>query len=56
MGMVLANQTQLDVSRVLQFQATVVELLIGVLFILIPPRSNPPEWVPCWERAWRWSP
>ena len=35
MGMVLANQTQLDVSRVLEFQATVVELLIAILFILI---------------------
>jgi NhaP-type Na+/H+ or K+/H+ antiporter len=41
MGMVLANQHELDVSRVLEFQATVVQLMIGVLFILISASVKP---------------
>jgi NhaP-type Na+/H+ or K+/H+ antiporter len=41
MGMVLANQTQLDISRVLAFQGTVVELLIAILFVLISASVEP---------------
>lgn len=41
MGMVLANQKRLDVSRVLEFQGTVVKLLIGILFILISASVKP---------------
>jgi NhaP-type Na+/H+ or K+/H+ antiporter len=43
MGIVLANQTQLDVSRVLAFQGTVVELLIAILFVLISASVEPSE-------------
>jgi len=35
MGMVLANQRRIDISSMLEFQATLVQMLIGVLFILI---------------------
>ena len=35
MGMVLANQRRIDVSLTLEFQGTLVQLLIGVLFVLI---------------------
>jgi hypothetical protein len=41
MGIVLANQRQLDVSKVLEFQGTVVELLIGILFVLISASVTP---------------
>lgn len=41
MGMVLANQRTLDVSSVLEFEGTVVQLLIGVLFILISASVKP---------------
>jgi NhaP-type Na+/H+ or K+/H+ antiporter len=41
MGIVLANQGRLDVSKVLEFQGTVVELLIGVLFVLISASVTP---------------
>src|SRR5262249_23801478 len=41
MGMVLANQQRLDVSRVLEFQGTVVKLLIGILFVLISASVRP---------------
>ncbi len=41
MGIVLANQERLDVSRVLEFQGTVVKLLIGVLFVLISASVKP---------------
>ena len=43
MGIVLANQTQLDVSRVLAFQGTVVELLIAILFVLISASVGPSQ-------------
>jgi NhaP-type Na+/H+ or K+/H+ antiporter len=43
MGMVLANQTRLDLSRVLAFQGTVVGLLIAILFILISASVEPSE-------------
>jgi NhaP-type Na+/H+ or K+/H+ antiporter len=41
MGVILANQERLDVSRVLEFQGPVVELLIGVLFVLISASVQP---------------
>ena len=41
MGVVLANQRQLDVSRVLEFQGAVVKLLIGILFVLISASVKP---------------
>jgi NhaP-type Na+/H+ or K+/H+ antiporter len=41
MGVFLANQRRLDVSRVLEFQGTVVQLLIGVLFVLISASVTP---------------
>ncbi len=41
MGMILANQEQLDVSGVLEFQGTVVRLLIGILFVLISASVSP---------------
>jgi NhaP-type Na+/H+ or K+/H+ antiporter len=43
MGMVLANQTRLDLSRVLAFQGTVVELLIAILFVLIAASVEPSQ-------------
>jgi NhaP-type Na+/H+ or K+/H+ antiporter len=43
MGMVLANQTQLDVSGVLAFQGIVVELLIAILFVLISASVEPSQ-------------
>jgi NhaP-type Na+/H+ or K+/H+ antiporter len=46
MGMVLANQTQLDLSRVFAFQGTVVELLIAILFVLISASVSPSQ---VWE-------
>ncbi len=41
MGVVMANQRRLDVSRVLEFQGNVVQLLIGVLFVLISASVTP---------------
>jgi NhaP-type Na+/H+ or K+/H+ antiporter len=41
MGVVLANQRRLDVSRVLEFQGNVVQLLIGILFVLISASVTP---------------
>jgi hypothetical protein len=41
MGVVMANQTELDVSRILAFHGTVVELLIAVLFVLISASVEP---------------
>ena len=43
MGMVLANQTQLDISRVLAFKCSVVELLIAILFVLISASVEPSQ-------------
>ena len=41
MGMVMANQAELDVSRILAFHGTVVELLIAILFVLISASVEP---------------
>ncbi len=41
MGAALANQQRLDLSRVLEFQGTVVRLLIGILFVLISASVSP---------------
>ncbi len=43
MGMALANQRELDVSRILEFHGTVVGLLIGMLFVLISASVTPSE-------------
>ncbi|HVW47741.1 MAG TPA: cation:proton antiporter [Solirubrobacterales bacterium] len=41
MGMALARRKDLDVSRILDFHGTVVELLIGILFVLISASVTP---------------
>ncbi len=43
MGAVMANQTELDVSRILAFHGTVVELLIAILFVLISASVEPSQ-------------
>lgn len=43
MGMAMANQGQLDVSRILEFHGTLVSLLIGMLFVLISASVEPSE-------------
>jgi NhaP-type Na+/H+ or K+/H+ antiporter len=43
MGMVLANQTRLDLTRVLEFQGAVVGLLIAMLFVLITASVEPSQ-------------
>ena len=43
MGMALARQETLDVSKILEFHGTVVELLIGILFVLISASVTPSE-------------
>ena len=41
MGVVMANQEEVDVSRILAFHGTVVELLIAILFVLISASVEP---------------
>ena len=41
MGVVMANQEEVDVSRILAFHGTVVELLIAMLFVLISASVEP---------------
>jgi len=43
MGMVLANQRRLDVSRVLEFQEFVVTMVIAMLFVLISASVTPSQ-------------
>ena len=43
MGMALANQRAIDVSLMLEFQQTLVQLLVGVLFVLIAASVSPAE-------------
>ena len=43
MGMAMANQRQVDVSRILEFQGTLVGLLIGMLFVLISASVEPSQ-------------
>ena len=43
MGMVLANQTRVDVSKILEFHGTVVGLLIGILFVLLSASVTPSQ-------------
>jgi NhaP-type Na+/H+ or K+/H+ antiporter len=43
MGMVLANQRAIDTSLMLDFQQTLVQLLVGVLFILIAASVSPDD-------------
>ena len=41
MGMILANQRRIDVSLTMEFQGTLVQLLIGILFVLIAASVSP---------------
>jgi NhaP-type Na+/H+ or K+/H+ antiporter len=43
MGMVMANQRQLDTSQILEFHGTLVSLLIGMLFVLISASVEPSQ-------------
>jgi len=43
MGVVMANQEEVDVSRILAFHGTVVELLIAILFVLISASVEPDQ-------------
>jgi NhaP-type Na+/H+ or K+/H+ antiporter len=43
MGAVLANQRRIDVSLTLDFHGTLVQLLIGVLFVLIAASVSPSD-------------
>lgn len=43
MGVVLANQRAIDVSLTLEFQGTLVQLLIGILFVLIAASVSPSD-------------
>jgi NhaP-type Na+/H+ or K+/H+ antiporter len=43
MGMALANQRTIDVSLMLEFQQTLVQLLVGVLFVLIAASVSPSD-------------
>ena len=43
MGAILANQRRLDLSLTLEFSGTLVQLLIGVLFVLIAASVSPAE-------------
>jgi len=43
MGVALANQRTIDVSLMLEFQQTLVQLLVGVLFILIAASVSPAD-------------
>ncbi len=43
MGMALANQRRIDVSLTLEFQGTLVQLLIGALFVLISASVSPSD-------------
>ena len=43
MGMLLANQRRIDVSLTMEFQGTLVQLLIGILFVLIAASVSPPR-------------
>ena len=43
MGIVLGNQRRIDVSLTLEFQETLVQLLVGVLFVLISASVSPDD-------------
>jgi NhaP-type Na+/H+ or K+/H+ antiporter len=43
MGMALANQQRIDVKLMLEFQQSLVQLLVGVLFILIAASVSPDD-------------
>ena len=43
MGIVLGNQRQIDVSLTLEFEETLVQLLVGVLFVLIAASVSPDD-------------
>jgi NhaP-type Na+/H+ or K+/H+ antiporter len=41
MGVLLANQRRIDVSLTMEFQGTLVQILIGILFVLIAASVSP---------------
>jgi NhaP-type Na+/H+ or K+/H+ antiporter len=43
MGIVLGNQRRIDVSLTLEFEETLVQLLVGVLFVLISASVSPDD-------------
>jgi NhaP-type Na+/H+ or K+/H+ antiporter len=43
MGMALANQSRIDIASTLEFQSALVQLLIGVLFVLIAASVSPSD-------------
>jgi NhaP-type Na+/H+ or K+/H+ antiporter len=43
LGMAIANQRQLDVSKILEFHGSLVSLLIGMLFVLISASVEPSQ-------------
>ena len=43
MGVVLGNQRRIDVSLTLEFEETLVQLLVGVLFVLIAASVSPDD-------------
>jgi NhaP-type Na+/H+ or K+/H+ antiporter len=43
MGIVLGNQRRIDVSLTLEFEETLVQLLVGVLFVLIAASVSPDD-------------
>ncbi len=43
MGIAMANQRRIDVSQILEFHGTVVNLLIGMLFVLISASVTPSD-------------
>jgi NhaP-type Na+/H+ or K+/H+ antiporter len=43
MGVALANQRRIDVSLTVEFQETLVQLLVGVLFVLIAASVSPDD-------------
>ena len=43
MGTVMAHRDELDTTQILRFQGTIVELLIGILFVLISASVTPEQ-------------
>ena len=59
MGAALANQRKIDVSLMLEFHGTLVQMLIGALFVLISASVSPSDVnavLPgALRSSWRWS-
>ena len=54
MGAALGNQRRIDIALTREFQETLVQLLIGVLFILIAASVSPSEGARCCPRRCCW--